>query len=507
MSFIIQEQAASGPFANQLDLADYQLTSLFSSFASTSSAQFYCFNIDTTRELFIWAAAGNGGTLITGSDLIGFVFDSSSNSFGNIVLLRASVAGAAPCFMVGKISTTEMLLCSNPYNQTSLETVVLSISGTTITVNTPVATVLPAGVGIGLAPVYTREMLNINGTFLLPIYLNTGATRIYPITVSGTTPTVGSSLNFSSGGNGQLLIQNTATQVLSCRSASSAPTGIHITPVDVSGLTLTAGTAVNITTALSPYYFTLGKLASGNFALSYALNAGGCAGSIITVTGSVATASSVTLDPLTGGTSNRGPMTSLIVGNQQVTSFDLNRTSGSSVLVVLTDVAGVATAGTNLSIGSLSVGIGGYNPTTGQITCLSNIATSSTTNYALNARLSGNNLVLDSVQPLKSTTSGTTLQLQTTWQDGYSGFEFSRYSGGAISTLGAVSLQTSDYTFGTYRSAGLFSYTYKAGETPESISIVDVLNGTPTRSTLSDQTAWYALHVNSILLIQKVTMP
>ena len=151
--------AGSGPIGTDLSYVDYSLTT--SSALSTSYVWFQAVSLDGTSELFIIVGSASAHAV---------VWNSSTNTFGTPILVRtASFSNAINNFALAKISSTEVLVCSLVPNATALQTVVLTVSGSTITVGTAVATTLAAASSL-VAP--NTRLVTVGSSYVLNYFTN-----------------------------------------------------------------------------------------------------------------------------------------------------------------------------------------------------------------------------------------------------------------------------------------------------------------------------------------------
>jgi hypothetical protein len=217
-----------------------------------------------------------------------------------------------------------------PQSSTAMESVVLTTSGTTITVGTPVATTLA-----GNSQAYEVDKLFALGAAWVFEYSNaSGAPCLRAITVSGTTPTVGAELAMSGFYSGPSWA--VTSSVALCVRASNSQ--LFAVPVSLSGTTLTAGTQATAT--VTNYQGLIGGvLSSGRYAVAYTNST--VFGGIINVSGTTATISTVNLGVGAGTAADRAL---LVVGAQAIVGAtnDIN---------VLTDNSGTAVAGSAIGGG------------------------------------------------------------------------------------------------------------------------------------------------------------
>jgi len=378
----ISSSSGSTPIGTDVSFTDFQLT-LPTTLSTAAAYDVQCIALDATKEILL---------LQGDTSLQAVVYDSSTNTFGSIVLVRNAVFSSKASVAGINISSSAILVSSLELNTTALSTVVLSVSGTVITVNTAVATTL-AGVS-SLVPANTRYVL-VGSSYVLNYSDGaTGQQRFRAVTVSGTTPTIGSELAYA-GGTGQhhsYAYNSTTLLALSC-----APS-IYAYPITVSGTTLTGGTAASVSTPQGTFFS--GVLSTGRIAIVYAdASTTAVAGAVISVTGSVATIS-VAATTLTFG--SYGPAMQ-VFGNQAV--IVAGRVVGDQISV-LTDTAGAATVGAPIGLNENSQMTGFLN--TGKV-----FMTSTVTGTAIYSQygISGNVIVLEKTFPnsINSTFTGTAL--------------------------------------------------------------------------------------------------
>lgn len=330
--------------------------------------------IDATREMLF---------LYFDASIHAVVWDNTAQSFGTPVLVRTATFSVLSSVATVNISSSAILLCTLPSASTALETVVLSVSGTTITVNTAVATTLAAASSLIAAD---TRLITVGTSYVLT-YVVSSVPNFRAITVSGTTPTVGSQLAYSSPG-ASAYHASFAYNSTTLMTFANSGTTIYGCPISVSGTTLTLGTqAARSADSLA---YTVGMLSTGRFAVA-CISGTNVTGAIFSVTGTVATVSSVTLFAGSSATACQ-----MQIFNAQAFILTLDN------LGVLTDVAGVATTGTQLT--PAYGNILGYLSTGKIFTNGGTVANSKYYQYGL----SGNNPVLEKTFPNNVSTSSPT---------------------------------------------------------------------------------------------------
>ena len=191
----------------------------------------------------------------TSNLLYGVVYDASTFTWGSLTLIRSPIVGFVESLL---IATNTVLVVSNGNSSyatgTAMETVVLSISGTTITVNTAVATTLAGNFA------FSAPLVAVGTSYIFAYSRATSVTGLRAITVSGTVPTVGAEVINS---------QNDATATMQLyvsgsvvRLITQITSQVQCNPYTVSGATLTAGTAT--ATASTATGFRCFQNAAGN---------------------------------------------------------------------------------------------------------------------------------------------------------------------------------------------------------------------------------------------------
>jgi hypothetical protein len=281
-------------------------------------------------------------------------------------------------------------MCSLVSADTALETVVLTVSGSTITVGTALATTL--GATSTLVTANTR-LVTIGTSFVLNYYTTADSLpKFRAITVSGSTPSIGSELAYAGGtAFGQTHSYAHSSSILLHFSMTSATT-VFVLPITVSGTTLTAGTAATVSTTGAT--ICTGVLSSSRYALAY-LNTTG-RGAVVSVTGSVASISTA-VTTMTVGTWSPSIQ---VFSNQ---AFILSGQVAAEVINLLTDTAGVATLGTSLTIPAAGNFVGYLS--TSKVLFSSNVAGTST--YYVHGISSGSPVLEKTFQTITSTSPQT----------------------------------------------------------------------------------------------------
>ena len=408
-SITINSTASGGatPIATDLAFADYTLT-LPSALASTAAVpRMQAFALDSTRELMVFNSS---------TSMQAVVYDSSAGTFGTVVLVR-TLSLTSVSFVAGVVlSSSSVLISSLGAAATALETVVLSISGSTITVNTAVATTL----GATSTLINSTRFVTCGTSYILNYYDNTTSQqRFRAITVSGTTPTIGSELAYAGGTSSSLFHSYSLSSSLFL-AISSTTSNLYAYPISVSGTTLTGGTAATTATNTGSNLVS-GLLSTNNVAIAYQTGASTMSCGVISVTGTVA-AISVAATTLTIGT--YAPQMQ-VFSNQ---AFILSGTGATDQLSVITDTAGVATVGTPLTTATQRMV--GYLSTGKVFLTTNGVVTLSYAQYGISSGAAVLEKTFDNVYP----STGANMQQQSTYTQPISGLPNSAY-GATATTL------------------------------------------------------------------------
>ena len=277
--------------------------------------------LDSDRDLIIFGGANNT------VDYYGIIYDSVTDTFGSAVLIRAGSLGNRIQALL--ISTGTVLFTSTP-NSTAFEAVVLTTSGTTLTVNTAATSTL------AVSPTALTGLIAVGSTYVLSYY-GTGANKVLGMTVSGTTVTIGSETTVAAVATSPILRSiNSSTCLVSYMTATSSAAAAAVV-VSVSGTTLTVGTPQNNGGTQGNSILYCKKLASGRFALVSGANTTPFICSIVTVSGTSVSFSTVNV---TDAASSAASVFGIDVGNQ-VLMYD-----GAEAVFVLTDTSGTISAST-----------------------------------------------------------------------------------------------------------------------------------------------------------------
>jgi len=282
-------------------------------------------SLDADRTLLLFGGSAN--------NLYGVVYDQSTQTWGTMTLIRSAAAKNT----AGLIATNTVLVVSCN-TSTALQGVVLSISGTSITVNSA------ASRTIGATPQTSGWTFNVVGTSYVVAY-NVGGTsnKAIAFTVSGTTVTIGASETTLQAALSSIAAYTVSSSVI-LFFTQGASTSVYAQPYTVSGTTLTNGTNATITSASSSYRVL--PISSGARWVVVCADAGASNFNayIISVSGTTATASGVTFQTGIGGAPALTYSDMIVSGNKLIVC-SLNSSNYPSFNIV-TDTSGTPTAGT-----------------------------------------------------------------------------------------------------------------------------------------------------------------
>jgi hypothetical protein len=455
---------SAGNFGTDLTGTEYTL-SLPTELSSTAvNSRMQTVALTATTEMML---------LYSTSSLQAVVFDNSAGTFGTVVLVRSGNFASYNFVGCIGISTTQVLVSSLPSASAELETVVLSVSGSTITVNTAVATTLAVIANLVNS---NNRFVKVGSSYVLHYYISGNFPAFRAITVSGTTPTVGSETVLAAGTYVNSTSYAYSSSILLFIYYTSGGTGITARPYTISGTTITAGTGSSV--AADSNVMVTGLLSTGNIAMLHLYNEGQC--SVISVAGTVANISTAgtTLTYATWSPQMQ------IYGNQAfvITGAALGNTDNK--LNVITDTSGTATIGTSIDGPGTMVGY----LSTGKLFTSSNTSGNST--YYQYGISSGSPVLEKQFSNVSNVNSATTLSLNGAYGVPYAGPPNSANgaSGLSIRTSAGktVSLQAAAVPF-AISIDGTSNGKYQQGV---------AFNGSQITDALSGDTGW------SVLILQ-----
>lgn len=304
--------------------------------AGAGSATYRIVDIDSDRQMILIKGA---------SAIFGKVYNHTTNSWGNDVLIR-TVTSSTFGYVANLVATDKVVFCSVSSGGTDFEAVVLSLTGTAITVNTPATTTLAGAFGN-----FTHIRL-VNGSIVLSYSRATSINAARAISVSGTTPTIGSELTLSGTDstanalNNRIFAYTTDKVVITSITQSGS---IFFTPYTVSGSSLTLGTGTSVGTLnASATYRTYFNTDVNRLYCFYRDNANLVKGVVVSFSGTTASASSVTLLSSIAAETGAGGNDLYYLGSNKIAWCSLN--SGVLSFNWMLDTSGTASAGTSIAV-------------------------------------------------------------------------------------------------------------------------------------------------------------
>jgi hypothetical protein len=337
--------------------------------------------VDATRTLFLVGSGTN--------NLYAQVYDSGALTFGTPTLVRSGAGNAKAI-----LSAANQVLVASCDNTTLMQFVTLSLSGTTITVNTAIPITLADTLS-------SLKQLIAVGTYFVLAY-SRSVCAISAISIAGTVPTISaeSVLTGTSPTGTQLLFAATGTVFLALSQTTASNT--YVRPFTLSaGPSLAAGTETNVASASTDCrMFVLGA----RWGLVYGTGANlNCA--VINLAGTVASNTIIS-----GGAFSQPS----ILGN---TDYYI---SGSKILVgfanavnniyfqIFTDTAGTVSAGTLLTVptaNTITVNNFSFSFASGSIITYHGVVTN-TSITSWNINIAGSSPLLSAVHSINANVSG-----------------------------------------------------------------------------------------------------
>lgn len=288
--------------------------------------------LDADRELLI---------LCNGTATQAIVWDNATGAFGNLATVRTH-DGALKVRATKSAANQALVVSSN--STTGLEAVTLTISGTSITVNTPATATLSAAAipGQSLSP--WGDLIPIAGQgFVFSYCRSSSVAAVRALTITGTAVAIGAESVLT--GNGAAysvlpLFDNGSSRFVVFGQNTAA---LVCTVFTVSGTTLTPGSNVSMAGGGQGEAFIVTKLSTGRYAAIGQAAGASFNGGIFTIIGTVPTVSTVAFSGSAGGFVGAWKN----MGSSVL--FAANLSSGQLYINALNDVSGVATAGTAIT--------------------------------------------------------------------------------------------------------------------------------------------------------------
>ena len=355
--------------------------------ALLSTTLFNFTNIDYATRIVLDAnrtflLLGHSGSI----NVYGVIYNSSTLTWGSVTLIRTATIG----FTNAILSATDQILVCSSDTATGFEAVVLTISGTSITVGTAATATLSS-----TAAVNRIRLAAVGSSFVLLYNLALPAVQIRAFTISGTIVTIGAATVLTGTSITYNYLQTISSSVVLTLTLT-ASTAVYATPYTISGTTITVGTQANYATTAGTNLRVQPISNDARLAvIVVASSSTAIAGLIISVSGTTASISSGTA--VTGGTTANAAM--IVSGSKAII---YSNTGG--VVNIMTDTAGVA------SFGSSIIGESGIpNPISANAT--TNQAVFYTANHRTVVNFSGSSPTLVAIDRFGATVASNTVAL------------------------------------------------------------------------------------------------
>lgn len=219
------------PIAVTAELVNSSLTSVTNAFCSRIV-------IDADRTLLLSGA-------VTSGNLYGVVYNASTNTFGSVTLIRSG-AGAHKAILS---ATDQVLVITCPTGSTTLQAVVLSLSDTTITVNTAASKAIATFSNSGFG-----SLIAVGSTWVVSYGVTSPTNNILAFTISGTTVTIGNTSVPTTNTTevSPTLYYVSSTTFLAIAHTSAGPVYAKMWTVSA-GVTLTGGSETSVSTDTGGY--------------------------------------------------------------------------------------------------------------------------------------------------------------------------------------------------------------------------------------------------------------
>ena len=308
-----------------LTLTNVQASSLIGRVAVDSSRILLCFYSNTSGIYY------------------GIIFNSSTQTWGTVVNLgtQTNPNNSLACLILSGTNQVLFIRNDNTSNQLFAET--LTISGTSITVNTAT---------IAASNSYTMvssfvNLVQIGSSFVMQYYSpTTSSVAIRALTISGTTVTIGAETSLNGTDNSSTYLLQVVNSSVVLAISTQANVQIYATPYTISGTTITAGTGITISSSITGFRF----LPISNGTRWVIVNSDGTNynGTIISVSGTTASSSSAVLVTSANSATLVSQADMIVSGSTLIFA-----TTAYLFANTLTDTSGTATAGTQISFGIL----------------------------------------------------------------------------------------------------------------------------------------------------------
>jgi len=313
-------------------------------FNSTITAQ----SNSTNQPVVITVDSDRVAFLFGGTTCYVIIYNKTTQTWGTATSVRASIQNGT---FTGILASTDLLLVCTCDTTTGMQTVTISLSNVTPTVNTGTKADTTLAGNISASGSGFGKIIAVSTSWVVTYSRDTTTCGVRAITISGTTPTVGSESapSTSVAGFANLFVSGSVVRTV-CKSAS---TTINCQPYTVSGSGLSDGTAATATTEASATFRAF-QNGNGNIVVNY-MNSNHAA-SIFKLTTTVEAVSTAVLSS-TSPTTNLNN-TEFAVVSASKTAYISHAGSTTWYANILTDTAGTASAGTQITGDLIGSGAG-----------------------------------------------------------------------------------------------------------------------------------------------------
>jgi hypothetical protein len=272
--------------------------------------------------------------LLGNSTLYGIIYDASTLLWGAVTTIRS---GTIIHFEAILSATDEVLVTTSI--GTSMNGVVLTLSGTTITVGSETSVTLSTNDG---GSVTAGNLIAVGSSFVITYDASTLQMRA--ITISAGTVTIGSAtiLNGTNATASANIYTTAVSSSVVLVLSNTAANTFYATPYTISGTTITAGSTATYSSPAADQYQVRPISNGARTAVCITGSSSFVIGLIISVTGTTASISSAQLT--NDGTADPSLIATIVSGSKLILLHGANNGRSN----ILTDNAGTASAGTQI---------------------------------------------------------------------------------------------------------------------------------------------------------------
>jgi hypothetical protein len=321
------------------------------------AARMCALDLGSNRTMLVWGA----------SSIRAVVLDDSTPAFGTEVAVRTGLSIAGSYQWSAIVTSTDKVLVVSD-SSTARQGVILSVLGSTITVNTAGTATLSAGAnGMG-------EIVQVGSAFVVSYSRATNVQALMAATISGTTVSFGAEVTLSTTGLPGSIAAYCHPHVYAIDSSNLLAIGVlaasstcFAKPYSISGNTLSAGTAASFGTS-SQFTFRTHAMASGRWLMLYAEGGTNISAALISYSAGTATASVVTnLSSTSVSTPGSTNFDSAVISSTKAVVTNVN-TGTITFNIVSDNGSGTISKGTDAALNNTSaaaqgaiIGVNGNN--------------------------------------------------------------------------------------------------------------------------------------------------